>query len=512
MPMFRKVLIANRGEIAVRIIRACQEMGIATVAVYSDADVAALHVALADEAIRIGPPPPRASYLCADRILEVALEHGCQAIHPGYGFLSENAAFADAVSAAGLTFIGPSGDAMRVMGSKTSARAAMEAAGVPVVPGFQASQADTDLIAAGGQIGFPLLVKATAGGGGKGMRIVREVAELPQALESARREAMNAFGDDQIYLEKLIEHPHHIEFQLFADHHGNAVHLFERECSVQRRHQKIVEETPSPLLDEELRQRMGEAAVTAIKAVGYTNAGTVEFLVDEQRNFYFLEMNTRLQVEHPITELVTGVDLVKLQLRVAVGAPLPFRQDELTQRGHAIECRIYAEDPANGFLPAIGKVLVAVEPVGPGVRVDTGITSGDEVTIHYDPMIAKLIVSGENRRDAIERMQWALRHYVLLGDIVTNIPFLRDVLAHPRFANGETTTDFVDEAFAHWQPPAQRPPDLALAIAAVAEIMQGERTMTAAPQGSRDGDLYSPWNLGDGFRMGIRRSTRQERP
>ena len=519
--MFRKILIANRGEIAVRIIRACQEMGIATVAVYSDADARALHVALADEAALIGPPPPRDSYLRGDRILEIALARGCDAIHPGYGFLAENADFADAVTAAGLTFIGPRGDAMRMMGSKTSARAAMQAAGVPIVPGYQASQADADLCAAAETIGYPVLVKATAGGGGKGMRIVPQPGELPHALESARREAINAFGDDRIYLEKLIEHPHHIEFQVFGDHHGHAVHLFERECSVQRRHQKIIEETPSPLLDADLRARMGAAAVAAVRAAGYTNAGTLEFLVDAQRNFYFLEMNTRLQVEHPITEAVTGVDLVKLQIRVAAGAPLPFTQADLTQRGHAIECRIYAEDPANDFLPAIGQVLTAVEPVGPGVRVDAGVTTGDEVTLHYDPMIAKLIVLGEHRDDAIGKMQWALRHYVILCDVITNIAFLRQVLSHPRFLAGDTTTDFVEGRGALSEPrpsgkgaeaqspnlPISQSPDLIFAVAALAEMLQGAAPATGTV--AADGDPFSPWQQGDGFRLGAARQGAQ---
>ncbi|HRW46011.1 MAG TPA: acetyl-CoA carboxylase biotin carboxylase subunit [Caldilinea sp.] len=506
--MFRKILIANRGEIAVRIIRACQEMGIATVAVYSDADAGALHVALADEAVRIGPPPPRDSYLCADCILEAARARGCDAIHPGYGFLAENADFADAVTAAGLTFIGPSGAAMRVMGSKTSARAAMQAAGVPVVPGYQASQDDADLVAAATELGYPVLVKATAGGGGKGMRVVADPGDLPAALASARREAANAFGDDRIYLEKRILHPHHIEFQVFGDAHGNAVHLFERECSVQRRHQKIVEESPSPLLDDALRRRMGEAAVAAVKAVGYTNAGTLEFLVeglsgaiDGMLSFYFLEMNTRLQVEHPVTEAVTGIDLVKLQIRVAAGEPIPFTQADIRQRGHAIECRIYAEDPANGFLPAIGSVLAAVEPVGPGVRVDAGVTSGDTVTLHYDPMIAKLIVLGEGRADAIGKMLWALRHYVILGDVVTNIPFLRDVLAHPRFAAGDTTTDFVDECFAAWQPAAHTPPDLAFAVAALAEVLSAGSGVAASGLDAT-GDPTGPWQQANSFRMG----------
>lgn len=501
MHRIKKVLIANRGEIAVRIIRACQEVGIATVAVYSDVDAGSQHVALADAAVHLGAPAPGASYLRGDLIIAAAHEQGCDAIHPGYGFLSENAAFADAVAAAGIIFVGPCGAAMRVMGFKTAARTAMQAAGVPVVPGYQASQADGDLNSAAAKIGYPLLVKATAGGGGRGMRVVHAAADLPHALESARREAHNAFGDDRIYLEKLIEQPRHVEFQVFGDHHGSAVHLFERECSVQRRHQKIVEESPSPLLDDDLRRRMAEAAVAAVKAVDYTNAGTVEFLVDGARNFYFLEMNTRLQVEHPVTELVTGVDLVKLQLRIAAGEPLPFRQDELHQRGHAIECRIYAEDPANGFLPAIGRVLAAVEPVGPGVRVDAGVTGGDEVTLHYDPMIAKLIVLGEKRADAIDKMQWALRHYVILGDVITNIPFLREVLAHPIFQAGAQTTSFVDTHFAGWQPPAVPPPALALAVAALAEGLQNDAN-APAPMAVATGDPFSPWQRGGAFRLG----------
>jgi acetyl-CoA carboxylase biotin carboxylase subunit len=501
--MFHKILIANRGEIAVRIIRACQEMGIRTVAVYSDADADALHAMLADESVRIGPPAPGQSYLCGDCIIDAAQRLGCDAIHPGYGFLSENAGFAEAVQAAGLTWIGPGPAAMRTMGSKTSARAAMQAAGVPIVPGYQASQDDADLLAAAAQIGYPVLVKATAGGGGKGMRIVEEPGELPAALASARREAQNAFGDARIYLERLIRSPRHIEFQVFGDTQGNAVHLFERECSVQRRHQKIVEETPSPLLDADLRRRMGEASVAAVRAVGYVNAGTLEFLVDPvDRSFYFLEMNTRLQVEHPITEQVTGVDLVKLQIQVAAGRPIPFTQEQVGQRRHAIECRIYAEDPSNGFLPSVGKVLRAVEPVGPGVRVDAGVTTGDEVTVHYDPMIAKLIVLGEDRADAVRKMDWALRHYVLLG-LTTNIPFLREVIAHEVFRRGEAATDFVERHFAVWQPPAADPPDLALAAAALAELLEGA-TVGATPVavgGATQGDPYSPWQHLTGYRV-----------
>jgi acetyl/propionyl-CoA carboxylase alpha subunit len=349
-----------------------------------------------------------------------------------------------------------------------------------------------------------VLVKATAGGGGKGMRIVHDPASLPHDLQSARREAQNAFGDDRIYLEKLIPSPRHIEFQVFGDHHGNAVHLFERECSVQRRHQKIVEETPSPLLDADLRQRMGEAAAAAVRAVGYVNAGTLEFLVDPaDRSFYFLEMNTRLQVEHPITEQVTGIDLVKLQIGVAAGEPIPFRQEQLSQRRHAIECRIYAEDPANGFLPSIGKVLRAVEPVGPGVRVDAGITTGDEVTVHYDPMIAKLIALGEDRADAIRKMDWALSHYVLLG-VTTNIPFLRAVINHDQFRRGEATTRFVDEHFAAWQPAGTEVPDLVLAAAALSELLEGA-AVSATPVavgGATQSDPHSPWRQATGFRTG----------
>ena len=502
--MFTKILIANRGEIAVRIIRACQEMGVRTVAVYSEADAAALHTALADEAVCIGPPPPGQSYLRGDRILAIAQERGCQAIHPGYGFLSENADFAQAVADAGLVFIGPSPEAMRAMGSKTSARAAMMAAGVPVVPGFQASQDEEDLIAAAQTIGFPLLVKATAGGGGKGMRIVHRGEELIDALHSARREAQNAFGDDQIYLEKYLADPHHIEFQILADSHGHTVHLFERECSVQRRHQKIIEETPSPLLGRPalagLRERMGTAAVAAAQAVNYINAGTIEFLVTERGDFYFLEMNTRLQVEHPITEEVTGVDLAKLQLHIAAGAPLPFAQADLSQRGHAIECRIYAEDPANDFLPAIGPVLRAVEPVGPGVRVDAGVTSGDDVTLHYDPMIAKLVVLGQDRADAVRKMDWALNHYVILGPLITNIPFLRDVLAHPTFAQGHTTTQFVDQHFAPWLRPPTPLPDAVLIAAALWETQRQPGSQNPATGDA--GDAFSPWATATGFRMG----------
>jgi len=506
------ILIANRGEIAVRIIRACQEMGIRTVAVYSEADANAMHVRLADEAVPIGPAAPRESYLNVLRILEAAKATGAQAVHPGFGFLSENAGFADAVRAAGLTFIGPHGESIRQMGGKTGARALMQSAGVPVVPGYSRPHRpgadkmshgvrDEDFAHAAESIGYPVLVKAAAGGGGKGMRIVRDRGGLPDALDSARREALNAFGDPDVFLEKYLERARHVEFQVFGGAHGNVVHLFERECSVQRRHQKIVEESPSPLLDAELRARMGAAALAAAKAVNYQNAGTVEFIVDPRtREFYFLEMNTRLQVEHPVTELVTGLDLVKLQIRVAAGEPLPFTQNDLAQRGHAIECRVYAEDPAGGFLPAIGRVLKAVEPRGPGVRVDSGMETGDEVTLHYDPMLAKVIVYAENRAEAIRRMHQALAQYVVLG-LTTNIAFLRDVLAHPVFQRGEATTAFVEEAFSDWKPRLdETTTDLALMAAALNEGQRDEGARMWA-----DGEAVSrdPWQVSDGFRIGI---------
>lgn len=503
--MFSKILIANRGEIAVRIIRACQEMGVATVAVYSDADANALHTTLADEAVHLGAAAPSASYLRGDLILAAAQQHHCDAIHPGYGFLAENAAFADAVTAAGLTWIGPSGAVIRTMGSKTAARVAMQAAGAPVIPGYQESNADTDLLSAAEQLGFPVLVKAKAGGGGKGMRIVQRTTDLPHAMAAARREAMNAFGDDELYLEKLITTAHHIEIQVLGDHHGNVVHLFERECSVQRHHQKIIEETPSPHLTADLRRRMGEVAVNAARTVGYTNAGTLEFLVDDVGNFYFLEMNTRLQVEHPITELVTGVDLVKAQIRIAAGEPLPWRQADLSQRGHAIECRLYAEDPASGFLPSTGMLHRLIEPVGPSVRVDTGVTSGDAVTVYYDPMIAKLSVLAEDRPNAIAKMQWALRHFVILGDLTTNLPFLRDVLAHPRFQQGQTTTDFIETTLMPWQPTRPDPSDTALIAAALADFLGNGATTSQrslSEQLPPGADPYSPWRTGNDFRLG----------
>ncbi len=523
--MFNKILIANRGEIAVRIIRACQETGIRTVAVYSAADANAMHTRLAYEAVLIGPPAPLESYLNVERIVDAAKATGAQAIHPGYGFLAENADFADAVRAAGLIFIGPSGEAIRKMGNKTEARSIMQAAGVSVAPGYHPHPQPLSLRewgegvwAAAESIGYPVLVKAAAGGGGKGMRIVRAPAELPDALESAQREAQKAFGDPSVFLEKYVEHARHVEFQVFGDAYGNVVHLFERECSIQRRHQKIVEESPSPLLDAELRERMGAAAVAAARAVSYENAGTIEFIVDPHtREFYFLEMNTRLQVEHPGTEWVTGIDLVKLQIRVAAGERLPFGEgrDNPSRspqpRGHAIECRVYAEDPANGFLPAIGPALKVVEPLGPGVRVDSGIETGDEVTLHYDPLIAKVIVYAENRSEAIRRMDRALSQYVILG-LTTNIAFLRDALAHPVFRRGEATTAFVQREFADWKPGLDDETiNLALIAAALSEMAQkDEGGRLALREASSEGMKAAerarsdPWQLNDGFRIGSR--------
>lgn len=445
--MIKRLLIANRGEIARRIIRACRELSIETVAVYSDADAKAPHVSEADQAVRIGPAPSRESYLNIDAIISAARSAGAEAIHPGYGFLSERARFARAVEDAGLIFVGPPAPALEKMGSKVGARALMTAAGVPVVPGeTPKDQSDASLTSAAARIGYPVLIKPAAGGGGIGMKAVREPSAITAALAAARREAKASFGDETLYVERLIDRPRHVEIQVFADNHGSTVHVFERECSAQRRHQKIVEESPCPALSATVRQQMGAAAIAAAEAVGYRNAGTCEFLLEgsgDSARFYFLEMNTRLQVEHPVTECVTGVDLVHAQLRVASGEPLPFTQAALSQRGHAIECRIYAEDPAQGFLPQAGPVLQYSEPQGPGIRVDSGITQGSEVSVHYDPMLAKLIVSAATREDARRRALVALQQFSVRG-IRTNIPFLVQLLEHPDFINASIDTGFVD--------------------------------------------------------------------
>ena len=438
--MFKKILIANRGEIAVRVVRACREMGICSVAVYSEADRAALHVLRADEAYFIGPAPASESYLNIGRILEAAGHSGADAIHPGYGFLSENPKFARACREARIKFIGPPPESMEMMGSKTRARQHMERADVPFVPGTSRGLETLDEAKeVATRLGYPVMLKAAAGGGGKGMRLVAEEGELASALEAARSEAQRAFGDNEVYVEKAIVNPRHIEMQILVDEHGNAVYLGERDCSLQRRHQKVVEESPSPAATAEMRRRMGEIAVKAAQAAGYTNAGTIEFLADQKGNFYFLEMNTRLQVEHPVTELVTGLDLVQLQIRIAAGERLPFKQDDIELRGHAMECRIYAEDPANNYFPSPGKITALSEPSGPGVRVDSGVYEGWNVPLDYDPLLAKLIAYGETREQAMARLRRALDEY-LVGGVKTNLGLFRKILANPDFVAGRIDT------------------------------------------------------------------------
>lgn len=494
--MIRRLLIANRGEIAVRIIRACREMRIESVAVYSDADAKAAHVAAADTAVRIGPAPASESYLSIAALITAARQTGADAVHPGYGFVSERPAFAAACAEAGLVFVGPPAEALVQMGSKIASRALMQAAGVPVVPGDTPADQSADGVAAAvHRVGLPVLIKPSAGGGGKGMRTVRTAAEVGEAIAAARREAESSFADGTLYVERLIDRPRHVEIQVFADAHGGVVHLFERECSIQRRHQKIIEESPSMALTPATRAAMGAAAVAAARAVGYRNAGTVEFLLEgtgDDARFFFLEMNTRLQVEHPVTELVTGVDLVRAQLVVAGGEPLPWAQDRLTQRGHAIECRIYAEDP-NGFLPQAGLLRCYREPAGPGIRVDSGVVEGDEVSVHYDPMLAKVIASAETRESAIDRAIAALRQYVILG-IRTNVAFLRHVLDSPAFRSGEIDTGFVS---AHPELATAAPDALlreaALAVAAVHRISCAETRAATAGEPHGTGVGSDPW-------------------
>lgn len=443
----KKVLIANRGEIAVRIIRGCQEMNIATVAVYSDADRNSPHVLKADEAYHIGPAPSRESYLVIEKILAVAKNARVDAIHPGYGFLSENAAFAQQVLDAGIIFIGPKPESIRAMGDKTAARKLVSSAGVPTVPGTPDAVADEKIVRAFAETyGYPILIKAAAGGGGKGMRIVHAASELSAAFAGAQSEALKAFGDGRVYVEKYLEKPRHIEFQILADMYGNTVHLGERECSIQRRHQKVLEETPSVIVDEEMRRKMGEMAVAAAKACKYENAGTIECLVDKNKNYYFLEMNTRLQVEHPITEMRTGIDLVQQQLRVAMGEKLSFTQDDVQFRGHAIEARIYAEDASNNFLPSTGTITHLKPSQGFGIREDRGVEQGGEISVYYDPMISKLVAHGQTREEAIGKLKRALREYEILG-VTVNIPFNLFVLNHPKFLDGDFDTHFVPNYF-----------------------------------------------------------------
>ena len=446
--MFKRILIANRGEIAVRIIRACRELGIESVAVFSDADRAALHVREADFAVNVGAPPAAESYLKTDRIIEAALRTNSEAIHPGYGFFSENASFARAVEVAGLVFIGPPVSAIEQMGDKVAARKLMMEAGVPVVPGSPGTLADeAEVRAAAAIIGYPIMLKAAAGGGGKGMRLIENDEDLASAVRVVANEAKSSFGDGRFYVEKFVRRPRHIEVQVFGDSLGHTVHMFERECSIQRRHQKVVEESPSPFVSPEMRTAMGEVAVRAARAVHYVGAGTIEFLADAEQNFYFLEMNTRIQVEHPVTELVTGLDLVKLQLRVAAGESLPFTQDELQQRGWAVECRVYAEDPAAGFAPAPGRIQTMQSPAGPGIRLDVGVYAGAEVPIFYDPMICKLIAWGCDRDEALARMRRALDEFTITGELTSNLDFHRWLMRHPLFQKGELDTGFIDQEY-----------------------------------------------------------------
>ena len=516
--MFSKILIANRGEIAVRIIRACRDLGVTPVAVFSEADANALHVRMSDEACCIGPAPSAQSYLNIEAIIASARKSGAEAIHPGYGFLAENANFARAVTEAGLTFIGPGPEAMEVMGSKTSARRAATAAGVSVVPGTTASlQTFAEARATAARLGYPVMLKAAAGGGGKGMRQVASEDELRSAFDTAQAEALSAFGNQEIYLEKVVERPRHIEIQLFADQHGNLVHLGERECSIQRRHQKVIEECPSPINDPSLRERMGAAAIKIAEAVNYIGAGTVEFLFsDATREFYFLEMNTRLQVEHPVTELVTGFDLVREQITVADGARLSFGQEDVQWRGHAIECRVYAEDPENNFFPSPGKITFLRVPSGPGIRDDGGVSEGDEVSIHYDPMISKLAAWGRTRAETIDRLRRALDEYAVAG-IKTTLPFFREIVSDEEFIDGRLDTGFISRfnerrrgtgvspVEAHVQDAHAIHQDIAIVAAALAYA----RAQRNAAPNNQPAD-QSKWKLA-GRAAGLHRDARMKR-
>ncbi len=493
--MFKKVLVANRGEVAVRVLRACRELGLETVAIYSEVDRNALHVRYADEAYCVGPAPAKESYLRIDRIIDAAIRARADAVHPGYGFLAENDQFARACEEAGITFIGPPAQAIQSMGNKIQARQAVAKQAVPIIPGTYEPLTDDQILAASTEIGFPLFIKSAAGGGGKGIRRVEDPEELPSAIARARSEAESAFGDGTVYIEKIISPARHIEFQVLADTRGNVIHLGERECSIQRRHQKLLEESPSVALDDDLRDKMGKAAVRAARAAHYVNAGTIEFLLDKDRNFYFLEMNTRLQVEHPITELVTGIDIVKEQIRIASGRPMTYRQKDVHQRGWAMECRITAEDPYNGFMPSTGRIISLYEPTGPGVRLESGVYEGFDVSLYYDPLISKLCVLGADRANAIMRMKRALTEYKILG-IATSVPFHQKLLQSTSFIGGHFDTTFVDERFTMEQGGSEVNEKVAAIVAALLTHDRRQHALSIPPPsgGARGGwKRYRSW-------------------
>ncbi len=490
---FKKVLIANRGEIAIRVARACRKMGIETVAVYSEADRNALHVRYADEAYYIGPSPASDSYLKIDKIVEVAVKNGCDAVHPGYGFLAENSEFVKACEEAGITFIGPNTESMYILGDKTRARQRMMEAGVPVVPGTKDPVESLEhALKVAEEVGYPIMFKASAGGGGKGMRLISSAEEFKEVYDLAKGEALSAFGDDRMYIEKAIVKPRHVEIQIARDKLGNAIHMFERECSIQRRHQKVIEESPSMAINDEVRHKMGEAAIKAVAAANYDSVGTVEFLVDKDMNFYFLEVNTRLQVEHPVTEMVTGIDIVKLQIEIAEGKPIPYKQEEIKQIGHAIECRIYAEDPDNNFMPSPGFISGLRLPGGPGVRVDSGVYSRGDVPLFYDPMVAKLVVWDETRRDAIERMKRALKEFVVKG-IKTTIPFHQKVMRNEDFINGKISTEFIDKEVLVEPQKREGSKEAALAAAAIKEYLREKELAQKLLEFKETCSYGSPW-------------------
>jgi acetyl-CoA carboxylase biotin carboxylase subunit len=490
--MFKKILVANRGEIAVRVLRACREMDISSVTIYSDADAGALHTRYADEVYYIGPAPAIESYLKIDEIISVAKKANAEAIHPGYGFLAENTEFARRCEKEGIVFIGPGSKAIELLGDKIESKKTMSAAGIPVIPGSEGEIKDgKEALKLGQKIGFPVLIKATGGGGGKGMRVVREKKDLISSMKQAMNEAQSAFGNPTIFIEKFLDSPRHIEFQILADNHGNVIHLFERECSVQRRHQKLIEESPSAIMTPELRTTMGNAAVKAVKASHYTNAGTVEFMVDKDRNFYFLEMNTRLQVEHPVTELITGIDIVKEQLKLASGEILSLKQDDIKMNGAAIECRISAEDPENSFTPSTGKIIELIEPGGPGVRVDSGIYEGFEVPVFYDPLIAKLLVWAPTRQEAILRIKRALKEYIIRG-IKTSIPFHLLVMSNQKFITGDYDTTFIDKVLGKIEYKKHYYKIAAIA-SVIAKTLKEEKTTSVSAKTSQPG--LNPWKL-----------------